>query len=521
MHPIQKISAKISHIISRYRISNLISRYKRSYPPIQKPYQIVFRILKNDKLLKKAGSRETVTQIAKSFMIDNKLPAMALREIATFLMNSGYPDLGQKYFEHSLKLSLLPATYSLYLQCLMLVPSCDEKTMYKIASRYDKLFLSHIQRYEHYDNELNSDRKLNIGHICHFFHNGVSKSLLTPYLNAHNRERVNIFCYSDGESSEVSDDIKSVADVWRDTKQLTDEALAELIRKDKIDILIELNGHCVANRYLTIARKPAPIQVSFYNIATTTGISTIDYVLVGDEMSLNKVDSYYTESVQYFKGVCGVAQFPDNFPDVTLEPPCLTNHFITFGSFGGAQKVNKDVIRLWCKVLNRVPNSRLYMKAGVLTFEPFVKSYQLLFAAEGIDLNRITFEGFSEHIEMLKCYSKMDIALDTFPHAAGTTTMEATWQGVPVLSLYGNRHCMQHGKAILGSIGHLELIAYTEEEFVNKAAKLASDPNQLIKYRKELREDFKNSPRADIHAFAATLEDAYFDMWKKYCLTPS
>src|SRR5579862_6139445 len=162
MHPIKKIGTKISH---------LISRYKKSHPPIQKPYQIVFKIIKKDKLLQKTGSCETVTQIAKTFMSNNDSPAMALREMATFLMNSGYPDLGQKYFKHSLKLSLLPATYSLYLQCLMLVPSCDEKTMYKIASRYDKLFLSHIQRYEHYDNELNTNRKLNIGHICHFFHN--------------------------------------------------------------------------------------------------------------------------------------------------------------------------------------------------------------------------------------------------------------------------------------------------------------------------------------------------------------
>lgn len=515
------IKNKLKNFIKKIltKLVNLFMMKKIIPHPMRKSYDIVFKTLKKDRQLNKTKSRDTLTQIAQSFMLNNKPPALAFNEIAAFLMNSGHPEVGKIYYEHSLKLSLSPVTYSLYLQCLMLCPSCDEEQMHKIASHYDELFLKHIKRYEHYDNELSTERKLNIGHICHFFHNGVSKSLLTPYLKAHNRKRVNIFCYSDAQASEVSADIREIADVWRDTKDLSDDALAELIRKDKIDILIELNGHCVVNRYLTIARKPAPIQVSFYNIATTTGISAIDYVMIGDEMSVSKVDSYYTETVQYFKGVCGVAQFPDTFPDVTLDPPCLTNHFVTFGSFGGAQKVNKDVIRLWCKVLKRVPNSRLYMKAGVLTFEPYIKSYQQLFAAEGIDLNRITFEGFSEHIEMLKCYAKVDIALDTFPHAAGTTTMEATWQGVPVLSLYGDRHCMQHGKAILGSVGHPELICYTQEEFVEKAAQLAANSDQLIKYRKELRDDFKKSPRADIHAFASTLEDAYFDMWKKYCLS--
>jgi protein O-GlcNAc transferase len=258
--------------------------------------------------------------------------------------------------------------------------------------------------------------------------------------------------------------------------------------------------------------------VSFYNIATTTGISTIDYVLVAEEIKLKKPESY-TERVYYFKGVGGVVKFADDFPPPAKEPPCLKNRYVTFGSFGAAQKVNRDVIKLWCKVLKKVPDSKFYMKAGVLTYEDYLKSYQHQFSAEGIDLNRVIFEGFSPHHEMLKCYSKVDIALDTFPHGAGTTTMEATWQGVPVLSLYGDRHCMQHGKVILESLGHPEFIAYSEDEFIHKAAALAADYNRLIQYRKNLREDFKKSLRFDVHAFANSLEDAYFDMWEKYCCT--
>lgn len=487
---------------------------KRSLPS---RYETVFKKIRQDKKLDEIGAKDTAIQIANMFMSRNDTPAAALCEIATFLVNSGYPDEAQEYHKLSLKMAMLPSTYSLYLQCLLLSLTCTEKQMFEAASQYDKLFLSHVKRYNHYSNELTTNRRLNIGYLCHFFHNSVSQSLLVPYLSAHNRERVKIFCYSDAEPNEVPDFIKSVPEVWRDTKKLDDDALASLIREDKIDILLELNGHIVVNRYLTIARKPAPIQVSYYNIACTTGISAIDYALVGDEMVLPKANSYYTESVYYIKGVCGVAQFPSHFPDVTLEPPCLKNKFITFGSFGGAQKVNKEVIKLWCKVLKKVPNSRFYMKAGVLTFEAYLKSYKKLFEAEGIDTNRVHFEGFSEHHEMLKCYDNVDIALDTFPHGAGTTTMEATWQGVPVITLYGDRQSMQHGKLILTSVGHPELVAYSEEEFINKAYQLASDPEQLIKYRQQLRDDFKKSPRADVKSFAGRLEDAYYDMWKKYC----
>lgn len=496
-------------------IVKLINSYKKK-KFFQSSYDFVYKKIERDKRLAKIGSQRTAEEIADMFKKRNDSAAAALCEIATFLINSGYPDIAEAYHKLSLKLELNPSTYSLYLQGLLLNPSCTEEKMYRAASMYDKLFLSHVKKYKSYSNDLNTNRKLTIGYICHFFHNCVSQSSLVPLLKAHDRNRVKVVCYSDADPTEVPDYVKTVPDIWRDTKKLDDEALASLIRKDKIDILLELNGHVIVNRYLTIARKPAPIQISYYNIATTTGISAIDYLIVGDDMSMDNVDPYYTESIYKFKGVSGVIKFPDHFPEVSPEPPCLKNEFITFGSFNAAQKVNKEVIKLWCKVLKQVPNSTFYMKAGVLSFEAYINSYKLLFKSEGIDLDRVHFEGFSEHHEMLKCYSKVDIALDTFPHCGATTTMEAIWQGVPVLSLYGERQSMQHGKAILESLGHPEFVAYSEEEFVNKAVELASDPNRLIKYRQQLREDFRYSPKSDVNAFALTLENVYYDMWDKY-----
>ena len=480
-----------------------------------KSYPIIENIIMADELLSPLAL-EAIRKILLECARINKNDAAALCEIANYLTNSGYPEIGESYYELSLKQESNVATYSLYLQNLLLNPLCTEEKMYHVARKYDELFLSHINKYENHLNDLTISRKLNIGYICHFFHNCISLSSLMPFLKAHNSERVKVVCYSDGEPNEVPEHIKLVPSIWRDTKHLNHDQLAELIREDKIDILIELNGHIVNNRYLVIAKKPAPIQISYYNIATTTGISTIDYLIVGDDMSLQDAQPYYTETIYNFKGVSGVIKFPDDFPDVSPMPPCINNNYITFGSFGQAHKVNRNVIILWCKVLKEIPSSKFYMKASVLDFEDYINSFKMIFENEGIDLNRIYFEGFSEHREMLNRYAMVDIALDTFPHCGGTTTMEALWQGVPLLSLYGTRQSMQHGKAILESIGHKELVAYTEDEFIKKAVNLASDPSRLVSYRQHLREDFRCSPKADEKMFVKNLEDAYHDMWTKY-----
>lgn len=467
--------------------------------------------------LSNLGLLDTLREVSLGAFANHKSLDVAYKEIAIFLFNAGQPELSQIYFKLSLDLAFTAHTYSLYLQCLLLSPTCTYDQMFHAASEYSSFFTQNITQYSSYRNRRDPKKRLNVGYICHFFYNCVSESLLNPFIRAHNRDRVKVFCYSDTAPAEVSDEIKSIGDVWCDTKEMTDKELAARIQEDEIDILLELNGHCIINRYGVISSKPAPVQISFYNIATTSGISAIDYVMIGDEVTINEEQKkYYTEAIYFIKGVTGIAVFPQSFPDCA-PPPCLKNHYITFGSFNASHKVNEDVVKLWCKVLKRVPTAKFYMKAAPLTHQPYVDFYKAIFAAEGIELDRIHFEGFSEHHVMLECYANVDIALDTFPHGAGTTTMEALWQGIPVIALYGERYCMQHGKMILTSVGHPELVAYSEEEYIEKAAALASQPKLLQKYRQTLRQDFKNSTKADPIAFASKLEDAYADMWARYC----
>ena len=504
----------IKHRIFR-RLARLMRLSIDSKIILSPVFQLIYKNILNDKALKATRCIEPIKQIINSFSAQRKSVTETYSEIATFILNIGQPEIAKIYFKLGLDNELTLHGYSLYLQCLLVCPSTTDEIMHNAASKYNSLFFANIQQYTTHENNLNPNKVLRIGYICHFFHNSVSQSLLIPFLRAHDKSRVKIFCYSDTEQNDVPHNIKNVADVWRDTKSMNDDTLAELIRSDEIDVLLEMNGHVKNNRYCVIAKKPSPIQASYYNHCGTTGISAIDYNLIGDEVTIPSINTY-SESIYFFKGVCGIAVFPEDFPDCS-SPPFLHNQYITFGSFGAAHKVNHQVISLWSKILKQVPNSKLYMKASVLDFPDFVDAYKQLFKNEDIDLDRIKFEGHSEHREMLRRYSQVDIALDTFPYAAGTTTMEAIWMGVPVITLAGNTYSSQNGKGILNCINRPELITYSPEEYLEKTIELAKSPDRLIAYRQQLRTDFKNSPRADAKAFARKLEDAYVDMWHRYC----
>lgn len=495
----------------RRRIKNLI---KLKHPlSTEEKYELISKVIMKDENLIKIGIQDTALRILNNYMATYPIDFI-YREIASFIVNIGHTYYARPYFEHSLKASNVPLTYSLYLQGLLIDPFCTEDFMYQEAIKYNQ-FYSHIPQYKFHANDLTPNRKLNIGYMCHFFYNSVSQSLLVPFLKAHNQDRVNVFCYSDAEPEQVTDDTKTCATVWRETKHLSDDELSELVREDKIDILLELNGHVLSNRYGVIARKPSPVQVNYYNQSATTGLTTFDYVLVGEDITLDQ--SKYTESVYKIKGVQGVAIFPDTFPPVA-PAPCLTRDHIVFVSFGAAHKVNTEVVKVWCKLLNKLPTAKLFMKAGVLTFDAYLDVYKKLFTEGGVDLSRIRFEGFSDHHAMLNCYADVDIALDTFPHAAGTTTMEALWQGVPVITLCGsNRYCSQNGRIVLTAVGHPELVAYSEDEYIEKAVELAGNKERLIHYRNNLRNDFKNSTLADAKSFATRLEDTYVGIWNEYC----
>lgn len=506
-----KLIAKVSlNKIHRIFNKGLPVQDKR---PIEEKRKILYAVIDADENLPKIGIVDTAKRIVENYVAVYSLDFI-YRELASFIVNIGHAYYARPYFKLSLTEKNIPLTYSLYLQSLLIDPLSNEEEIYQEALKYNQYY-ENIKPYKSHKNILDPHRKLNIGYVCHFFYNSVSQSLLVPFLNAHNRDRINVFCYSDADPAQVNMQTRAVADYWRETKHLNDDQLATLIRKDKIDILLELNGHVLSNRFGVIARKPAPLQVNYYNQSATTGLKGFDYVFVGEDIHLNQ--GRYTEEVHKIKGVQGVAIFPDTFPK-EAPSPCQNKNEIVFGSFGAAHKVNADVIKLWCKILKQIPHAKFFMKAGVLTFDPYLNVYKKLFVEGGIDLERIRFEGFEDHHTMLNRYADVDIALDTFPHAAGTTTMEALWQGIPVISLCASeRYCSQNGRIVLTAVGHPELVAYSEEEYISKAVELAADKPRLLHYRQTLRNDFKNSTLANAKSFVSRLENAYQEIWHQYC----
>lgn len=465
------------------------------------------------RLLGKAGCQHLIELVA---TIKDEKELML--NIAFFLSNAGLPNEGIYFFQQLLARDPHHRAVHLYLQTLMHVSeqSYSHQKVYDEHVKWGKMLQTH-PIYTSYPNTLIPSRRLRVGYTCHFVTNSTSSTLLLPLINAHRRENVEIFFYSDQVAHEISDEVRHSVEHWRDTHDLNDDAFCQLVREDQIDILLELNGHCLENRYRSLTRRPAPIQVNYYNYSSTCGVPGIDYILVGDNVQLDKLQAYYSEKIFRKHGIHLATIVSPYFPPVS-SLPSLTNGYITFGSFNQAHKVLREQIQLWCEVLKRVPNSRFYMKANALDYPATKSVYEKHFRETGIDMSRIKLEGSSDYMTLLNLYSHIDIGLDTYPFGGGTTTVEACIQGVPVISLIGERFCSQHGTINLESIGHAELIACTREEFIEKAVTLAHDGKRLQHYRNTLREDFKNSSRADLERFIVELEDAYKRMWQVYCL---
>jgi predicted O-linked N-acetylglucosamine transferase (SPINDLY family) len=363
--------------------------------------------------------------------------------------------------------------------------------------------------------EKQQNKILRVGYICHFLHNSVAKSIVLPFIKAHDRNKVEVYCYYDWDASEEREDMKRIAHHWRNTQNLNDDEFFNLIRDDDIDVLVEMNGHTAINRYSVCMRRAAPIQISFYNWAATSGIPNMDYNIIDNKVLDVSEDKYFTETIYRLPNAYGIANFDDTFPEVSPSPH-LKNGYITFGSFGAAHKANENVVKLWCDVLHRVPNSKFFMKAGALSADFYKDNFYRYFHNNGIGKDRLIFEGWSPHHEMLCKYANVDIALDTFPYCGSTTTLEATWQGVPVITYSGNRLSTKSGTSMLTNLHLTEHIARTKEEVVEIASKLANNSERLINLRLNLRDKFKNSVLYDAKLFASDLEDAYYFMWKEW-----
>jgi protein O-GlcNAc transferase len=372
-----------------------------------------------------------------------------------------------------------------------------------------------------FPNAADKQKKLKIGYVSPDFRGHSVAYFTKSLITAHDREQVEVYAYANVlKQDDMTRVFEAGVDHWVSIIGLSDADVAERIRADEIDILVDLAGHTGQNRLLVFAHRPAPVQVAWLGYPNTTGMDAMEYRLTdeyadppGDE------DRAYAEKLIRLEGgfLCYQA---DDLASVVSAPPSLQNDYVTFGSFNVLEKLNPEVIRVWSAILQRVPESRLTLKAKVLNDEVARDLFLQQFSDHGIGAERINLLAWSETRELhLGTYSGIDIGLDPFPYNGTTTTCEALWMGVPVITVLGDRHAGRVGASLLHQVGMRELIANDEAAYIELAVSLATQPEKLTTLRNEMRARMAASTLMDVDGFTHRLEQAYRRMWVTWCET--
>jgi predicted O-linked N-acetylglucosamine transferase (SPINDLY family) len=364
--------------------------------------------------------------------------------------------------------------------------------------------------------EDSSDRPLRIGYVSPDFHRHPVARFFEPLLAHRDHGAFHVTCYSDVPRPDaVTARLRGLADEWRDVAGASDAAVAERIRSDRIDILVDLAGHTGGNRLLVFAGRAAPVQISYIGYPHSTGLTEMDYKVTDEYLDPpGMTEHLYTEKLVRLPGGCWCYRPGEDAPDVNALPALNAGHF-TFASLNRPMKLTPGALRLWAEILRRVPNARLLAVAGRgCEQDPGLRQ---LFKEHGIDPARLVLAGRRSRLDYFRLMQEVDVALDTFPHAGHTTTCDAMWMGVPTVTLAGRTHVSRLGAGVLSAVGLDRLVAATPEEYVERAVALASDLPKLAELRAGLRERMDRSPLCDGPRVARALEQAYRGMGAAGC----
>jgi protein O-GlcNAc transferase len=353
--------------------------------------------------------------------------------------------------------------------------------------------------------------KLRVGYVSPDFADHVVGRNIFPLFREHDRNRFEIFGYSNLlRGDRITEQFRQYCDQWREVGRMPDEALAELIRQDEIDVLVDLAGHTHRNRLLTFARRAAPVQVTFGGYPGGTGLAEMDFHLTDKYLDPpGQTEGHYVEKLVrmpdsfwcYDPEAMGVTDGP-----VVGELPARGNGFVTFGCLNNLGKISARTRELWSKVLKRVPGSRILLLA------PEGSCRRRIIEKLGIEGERVLFMSRVSRIEYLAAYNRIDLALDSLPYGCHTTGLDCLWMGVPLVTRVGETAAGRAGFSHLSNLGMTELVAWSDEEFVELAAGLAGDLDRLASLRAGIRQKMIYSPLTDGKRFARNVEGAYLEM---------
>jgi protein O-GlcNAc transferase len=395
-------------------------------------------------------------------------------------------------------------------------PDYDARAIFGAAQRFGSLHTQPLKpsRPTH-QNAREPQRKLKIGYVSSDFREHVSRFYLDGLLAAHDRSQFQIFCYSNVFPGDAwTQRYRARADVFRDVWSLDDEAAAQLILADQIDILIDLTMHSGSARPLLFARKPAPVQICWLAYVGTTGNDAMDYRITDPYLDPPGTDlSLYTERSLHLPHTFWC--YDSQASEAVVAPlPALRAGHITFGAFGSFCKVNAPTLGLWARVLRSVAGSRLLLHAP-----PGAARARTLavFEQHGVSTDAVTFAPHLPRPAYLARYAQIDVCLDSLPYNGLSNTLDAAWMGVPTLTLVGATVAGRAAASVAANLGLHELAARTPEELVAKAVRISEDLPALQALRGELRARLQSSPLMDAPRFARDLEAAYREAWCNWC----
>ncbi len=383
------------------------------------------------------------------------------------------------------------------------------------AREWDRRHASAFTGTSNHDNDRSPDRRIRIGYVSPDMRRHSVSYFFEPLLAAHDSSVVETFCYADVAAPDATTRcLEGHADHWRMTIGMDDQTLADTIRADGIDILVDLAGHTAKNRLLVFARRPSPVQVTWLGYPNTTGLTAMDYRLV--DAVTDPVDEASETLLRLPNGFLCYRPADEAPPHVPSRSPGP----LTFGSFNKANKMSKSCIKLWARILTEVPESRLLLKSGQFADATTQELVRTKFAVHGIAPERLDLRPHTESLEShLGLYAEVNVCLDPFPYNGTTTTCEALWMGVPVVTLRGEHHRDRVGTSILSRVGLDECVAVDADTYVSIAVGLARDTARQIELRSEMRE--RMAPLCDAGSFARDMEAAFRSMWRDWCVASS
>jgi protein O-GlcNAc transferase len=473
-------------------------------------------------VLRDQGKLEAAVACCRQALVLKPGYAEAYSSLGNALRDQGKLDEALAYFRQALFLKPDDAeAHSNLLFCLNYDCGVSNEEIFKESVLWNKRHaLCHRPQVATYKNDCSAGRRLRIGYVSPDLRAHSVAYFFEPLLQGHDRQAVEVFCYAEVMRPDtVTARLQGLSDHWRVTVGMSDDELAAHIRADGIDILIDLAGHTAHNRLGVFARKPAPVQATWLGYPNSTGLDVIDYRLVDAVTDPNgEADTCASETLLRLPGGFLCYGGPAGMPE-PADPPCLTAGTVTFGSFNNPAKVSTATFDAWARLLSRLPEARLLLKGRSFSDAATCARFMTLLAERGVAPERVELVAWvPNNASHLALYRRIDIALDPFPYNGTTTTCEALWMGVPVVTLCGDRHAGRVGASLLSHSGLTDWIACTVEDYVAIAVALAGNPDRLRELRHSLRPRLSASPLRDGKAFAGQIEAALRIMWQRWLL---